>query len=75
MRNFIFTLVLLSVLVSTAHAKQFEVENCESSAIGDINWAVDFIDKNIDEMLSQASFIPTKYGDEIKKKWPTSTLK
>lgn len=75
MRTFMFTFVLLSVLVTTAHAKQFKVEDCDSSAMADINWAVDFIDKNIDEMLAQASFIPSKYGDKIKKKWPTSTLK
>lgn len=75
MRNFVFTLLLLSMLAPTAHAKNFKVENCDSSAMADINWAVDFIDKNIEEMLSQASFIPSKYGDDIRKKWPTSTLK
>lgn len=67
--------LLFTVLATSVHAKKFEVENCDSSSMEDINWAVDFIDKNIDQMLSEATFIPSKYGDKIKKKWPTSTLK
>jgi hypothetical protein len=67
--------LLFTVLATSVHAKKFAVEDCDSSSIEDINWAVDFIDKNIDQMLSEATFIPSKYGDEIKKKWPKSTLK
>lgn len=75
MRKLIFIVLLLAMLATTGHAKQFKVENCDSSAMADINWAVDFIDKYIDEMILGATFIPSKYGDALKKKWPTSTLK
>ena len=73
MKKLIFFL-LFAVLVTSTHAKNFKVKDCDSSAMEDINWAVDFIDKNIGWMLSEATFIPSKYRDEIKKKWPTSTL-
>ncbi|WP_447969065.1 hypothetical protein [Nitrospira sp. M1] len=68
--------VLLFVFFATSvHAKNFTVKNCDSSSMEDINWAVDFINNNIDEMLAEATFIPSKYADKIKKKWPSTTLK
>ncbi|GJL53446.1 MAG: hypothetical protein NPIRA02_05780 [Nitrospirales bacterium] len=71
----IILILLLILLVTPVHAKKFKVKNCDSSSMADINWAVDFIDNNIDEMLAEATFIPGKYKDKIKKKWPSTTLK
>ena len=74
MKKIIFILLLM-LLATSGHAKNFKVKNCDSSSMEDINWAVEFINDNIDEMLSEATFIPSKYADKIKRKWPSTTLK
>ena len=74
MKKIIMVLLIL-LLATSAHAKNFKIKNCDSSAMEDINWAVAFIDAHIDEMLAEATFIPSKYRDKIKKKWPSTTLK
>ncbi len=74
MKKIIIILLMLG-LATSVQAKNLKVKNCDSSSMADINWAVDFIDGNIDEMLDEATFIPSKYKDKIKKKWPSTTLK
>ena len=69
------SVVLLILLVSTAGAAQFKIRNCESSAMLDLNWAVDYIDNNLNAILDDATFIPSKQKDRIKRKWPKTTIK
>ncbi len=74
MKKIIIILLMLG-LATSVQAKNLKVKNCDSSSIADINWALDFIDSHINEILDDATFIPSKYKDKIKKKWPSTTLR
>ena len=65
---------MLLLLMSTVGAAQFKIRDCESSAMQDLNWAVDYIDNNLDAILANATYVPSKYLNRIKRKWPRTTL-
>jgi len=59
---------------SLALARQ-PVVDCDSSAMEDINWALDFATAHVEPVLAQATYLPSKYTDRIRKDWDKTSVK